>query len=40
MTEKLYYLDSHLFVFDAEVLSCREGKGGWEIVLDRTAFFR
>ena len=39
MTEKLYYLDSHLFVFDAEVLSCREGKGGWEIVLDRTAFF-
>ena len=39
MTEKLYYSDSHLFAFDAEVLACREGKSGWEIVLDRTAFF-
>ena len=39
MTEKLFYLDSHLFEFEAEVLSCREAKRGWEIVLDRTAFF-
>jgi len=39
MTEKLYYSDSHLFAFAAELLSCRESKGGWEIVLDRTAFF-
>ena len=39
MTEKLYYADSHLFAFEASVLSCREGKGGFEIVLDRTAFF-
>ena len=39
MTEKLFYLDSHLFEFEAEVLSCREAKHGWEIVLDRTAFF-
>ena len=39
MTEKLYYLDSHLFEFEATVLAAREGKRGWEIVLDRTAFF-
>ena len=39
MTEKLYYLDSHLFEFDAKVLDCRAGKRGWEILLDRTAFF-
>ena len=39
MTEKLFYLDSHLFEFEAEVLSCRAAKRGWELVLDRTAFF-
>ena len=39
MTEKLFYLDSHLFEFEAEVLSCRAAKRGWEVVLDRTAFF-
>ena len=39
MTEKLYYLDSHLFEFEATVLAAREEKCGWEIVLDRTAFF-
>lgn len=39
MTEKLYYLDSHQFDFEARVLSCREAKRGWEVVLDRTAFF-
>ena len=39
MTEKLYYLDSHLFEFEAAVLAAREEKRGWEIVLDRTAFF-
>ena len=39
MTEKLYYLDSHLFEFDARVLETREGKRGWEVLLDRTAFF-
>ena len=39
MTEKLYYLDSHLFSFDALVLDCREEKQGWSVVLDRTAFF-
>ena len=39
MTEKLYYLDSHLFAFEATVLAAHKGKRGWEIVLDRTAFF-
>ena len=39
MTEKLYYLDSHLFTFDAVVLDCRAEKTGYSVVLDRTAFF-
>jgi len=39
MTEKLYYLDSHLFTFDAAVLDCRAEKNGYSVVLDRTAFF-
>ncbi len=39
MTEKLYYQDSHLSVFTARVLECRRVKKGWELVLDRTAFF-
>ena len=39
MTEKLYYSDSDLFSFSARVLDCREAKGRWEIVLDRSAFF-
>lgn len=42
MTEKLYYIDSHLFEFDASVLSCRpdETAGGrYAVILDRTAFF-
>ncbi len=39
MTEKLYYRDSHLFTFEAVVTDCREGKDGWLVELDRTAFF-
>ena len=39
MTEKLYYADSHLSVFTAKVLACEQVKKGWQIVLDRTAFF-
>lgn len=38
-TEKLYYLDSHLTRFTAAVLSCRPGKHGYDVVLDRTAFY-
>ena len=38
-TEKLYYIDSHLFDFEATVLDCRETEKGWALILDRTAFF-
>jgi len=43
VTERLYYNDSFLREFDANVLSCeREGEGEnarWRIILDRTAFY-
>ena len=39
MTDKLYYQDSFLTRFTGRVLSCEEGKGGWSVVLDRTAFY-
>ena len=38
-TEKLYYIDSHLFDFEATVLDCRKTEKGWAAILDRTAFF-
>ena len=38
-TRRLYYEDSHLKEFDAAVLSCQEGRDGWHIYLDATAFF-
>lgn len=39
MTEKLYYENSHLHTFSARVLSCAPCAEGFEVVLDRTAFF-
>ena len=39
MTEKLFYQDSHMRVFTANVLSCTSGKQGYEVVLDKTAFY-
>ncbi len=39
MTEKLYYQDAYIKDFDANVISCAEFDGGFEVVLDRTAFF-
>ncbi len=39
MTEKLYYLDSHTTEFTAVVRSCASGKHGYDVVLDRTAFY-
>ncbi len=39
MTEKLYYIDSRVCEFTGTVLSCREEKGRWAVVLDRSAFF-
>ncbi|MBQ3404784.1 MAG: alanyl-tRNA editing protein [Oscillospiraceae bacterium] len=39
MTERLYYIDSHLVKFSAVVQSCEERNGKWAVKLDRTAFF-
>ncbi len=39
MTEKIYYKDAYIKEFTAAVLSCEPAKGGFDIVLDRTAFF-
>ncbi len=39
MTEKLYYMDSHMARFTATVQSCEPVGERWAIVLDRTAFF-
>lgn len=38
-TEKLYYEDEKQLSFRARVLECREAEDGWDIVLDRTAFY-
>ena len=38
-TEKLYYNDAYLRVFDATVLACEETKKGYIVTLDRTAFY-
>ena len=37
--ERLYEENSFLTDFDARVLTCAPGKGGYEVTLDRTAFF-
>ena len=39
MTQKLYESDSYLKEFTAQVLSCEACKGGYAVVLDRTAFY-
>ena len=39
MTEKLFYADPFLTEFDARVLACEAEKGGFAVVLDRTAFY-
>ena len=39
MTEKLFYEDVYQKTFEATVTDCREGKNGYEIILDRTAFY-
>jgi len=38
-TKKLYYEDPFMKEFTARVLSCEEAKGGYAVVLDRTAFY-
>ncbi len=39
MTDKIYYQDVYCRVFTATVRSCEQGKKGWEVLLDRTAFY-
>ena len=39
MTEKLFYKDAYQKTFEATVTECREGKKGYEIILDQTAFY-
>lgn len=39
MTEKLFYKDVYQKTFEATVTECREGKNGYVIILDRTAFY-
>lgn len=38
-TDRIYYQDVYCKEFTAQVLSCVPAKNGYEIVLDRTAFF-
>src|SRR5271157_4033244 len=39
MTERLYYRDSFLREFDAQVISCDRAGDRWKVTLDRTAFY-
>lgn len=39
MTEKLYDTDPYLNSFSAAVMDCIPSKSGYEVILDRTAFF-
>lgn len=39
MAQKLYYENQYIKEFTAEVLSCVHGKRGFEVILDKTAFF-
>ncbi len=38
-TKKLYYVNPHISRFSACVCSCRQTDGGYEIILDQTAFY-
>ena len=37
--EKLYEENPYLTQFAAQVCSCTQGKKGWDVTLDRTAFY-
>lgn len=39
MTEKLFYQDAFLTEFSGTVIDCREEKGQWAVILNRTAFY-
>ena len=36
---KLYEENAYLTAFSAQVQSCAQGKKGWDVVLDQTAFY-
>jgi len=38
-TDRLYYHDSFLREFDAQVISCEKDADRWRVILDRTAFY-
>ena len=38
-TRKLYYEDCHMAVFSSRVMSCVQTAGGWEVILEATAFY-
>ena len=38
-TERLYYGDSFLRSFEAQIVDLREGSGRFQVILDRTAFY-
>ena len=38
-TEKLFYAQPPVLEFTARVLACEEDKNGWQVALDRTAFY-
>lgn len=37
--DRLYYRDAYMKEFTAKVISCNEGKKGYEVILDNTAFY-
>ena len=37
--EKLYEEQPYLTQFTAQVCSCAQGKRGWDVILDQTAFY-
>lgn len=39
MTQKLYYENQYIKEFTSTVVSCTEGKRGFEVILNKTAFF-
>lgn len=39
MTQRIYEQDPDCLAFTATVLACEEKDGGYDVILDRTAFF-
>ncbi|MBI4851210.1 MAG: hypothetical protein HY819_05230 [Acidobacteria bacterium] len=38
-TKRLYYENSHLLEFSAQILDCQPNKDNWAVILDQTAFY-